>query len=186
MIYGNISNCVCHLIQPNADRSSVNLMGQFSGSVISFKYLPNINNSTILSKHNCHQNVTRKSNKREVMGSTNSLLSFHYILSTGHETDRIANTASINSILECVFVAAGTCLPIRCQETAFCSGSIVHGGRAHTTHRQQGIPIILIWFFQNKGSKLKTSDLIQFLFLLHVRISYQLYIKYYDEWGENY
>jgi hypothetical protein len=51
--------------------------------------------------------------KQEVLGRTNRLLSFHYILNILYGTDRTENTASKISAVACVFVAAGTCLPGR-------------------------------------------------------------------------
>jgi hypothetical protein len=49
---------------------------------------------------------------KQVLGITNRPLSFYIILSTLYDTDRIENTAFNNcSIVACVFVAAGTCLP---------------------------------------------------------------------------
>jgi hypothetical protein len=49
------------------------------------------------------------------MGRANCLLSFHYILIIGYDTDRIENTAyNKSSIVACVFVTAGTCSLSRC------------------------------------------------------------------------
>jgi hypothetical protein len=46
------------------------------------------------------------------------LLFFHYKLRVGLGMDRAENTASnCSSIVTCVFVAAGTCLLIRCLAT---------------------------------------------------------------------
>jgi hypothetical protein len=55
--------------------------------------------------------------------------------------------AKISSNVECVFVAAGTCLPSRCLAT-------IEGGVTQT-HTYQGHLISLVLFFQNKESLLK-------------------------------
>jgi hypothetical protein len=64
--------------------------------------------------------------QQEVLGRNNRLLSVHYIFSIWYDTDRIENTASnSSSVVACVFVVAGTCLPSRSRKTGFSGG----GGR---------------------------------------------------------
>jgi hypothetical protein len=65
-------------------------------------------------------------NKQEILGGIDHLLSFHYILSVWYDTNRIEKTASnSSSIVACVFVAAGTCLPSLCLPTAVSSVSTI-------------------------------------------------------------
>jgi hypothetical protein len=60
-------------------------------------------------KHKYTKIRTRLKIKQEVLGRTNHLFSFRYILSISYDTDGIENTASNTySIVACVFVAAGS------------------------------------------------------------------------------
>jgi hypothetical protein len=78
--------------------------------------------------------------KQEVLGRTDSLLSFHYILNILYNMDRTENTASSSSSIACAFFTVGTCLPSCCVAPI--------GG----IHRQQASIYIC---FQNKESRLK-------------------------------
>jgi hypothetical protein len=63
--------------------------------------------------------------RQEVVGRTNRLLCFHYILRIRYDTDRIENIISNSSIVVCVFIAMGTCLSSHYSATAVSSGSTV-------------------------------------------------------------
>jgi hypothetical protein len=53
--------------------------------------------------------------KQNVLGRTNHLLSFHYVLNIRYDMDHIENTASnSSSIVACAFTATGTYLPSHC------------------------------------------------------------------------
>jgi hypothetical protein len=91
--------------------------------------------------------LTEKKNengKQEVLGRTNLLLSFHYVLNILYGRDRIKNTASNSpSIVEYVFFAAGTCLPSRCLKMPVFSGFTLpalrrYGGEGHR-HRDNNV-----------------------------------------------
>jgi hypothetical protein len=74
--------------------------------------------------------------KQEVQGRINCLLSFHYILGISYAKDCTENSASNSSIVACIFVVVGTCLPNPYLATA-------------------GDLLSLLLFFQNKKSRLK-------------------------------
>jgi hypothetical protein len=82
--------------------------------------------------------------------------SFYYILSISYVTDHTENAASNSSIVQSVFVAAGTYLQSRFLATVVSSGSTVPdywGAQGHTDRTV--ISYAYFNFFQNKESTQK-------------------------------
>jgi hypothetical protein len=65
---------------------------------------------------------------------TNHLLSFHYVLSIWYDMDCLENTASYSSsVVACVFITVGMCIPSHCLATARGGG----GGGGQTGSRMK-------------------------------------------------
>jgi hypothetical protein len=83
--------------------------------------------------------------EQEILGRTDCFLSFHYIFSIWYDTNCIGNIASNSSVVSCIYVAMGTCLPSCCLAGGGGGGGGM-GGRTDTqTH---GDLIRLLLFFK--------------------------------------